>query len=249
MLRSLENMLGYQIAARNGYIGTLEDFFYLDDSWTIRYLIIAAGGWLNRKQVLLSTSIVQEISDAAREVRVGLTKEQVYSSPDIDTDKPVTRQKELLLAEHYGWEHNWKPEQPLGSDLQPVRMEIEGHLEGSNPHLRSFRELTTYSTAENESIGYVVDAIANDLGWGIPSIVVSKSRDVAIDAVLVPAGRVRNIDWTNRTIQFDLEDGAHKAFPPFVPHAPVNQRRIVKVFDYCGRLQHSSLIPECEQRS
>jgi len=155
MLRSLENMLGYQIAATNGYMGTIDDFFYLDDTWEIRYLVVAAGGWLNRKKVLLSTQVVREICDSAREVLVGITKEQVYTSPDVDTDKPVTRQNEVILSEHYDWKPYWRTGGLLNSELQPVRVNLGGSLEGCNPHLRSFREITTYMMEEDGPLGYM----------------------------------------------------------------------------------------------
>ncbi len=40
--------------------------------------------------------------EAASHTHVNLTKECVENSPEVDEDKPVSRQMEMLLAEYYG---------------------------------------------------------------------------------------------------------------------------------------------------
>jgi hypothetical protein len=38
---------------------------------------------------------------------LNLTEEQVKNSPEIDTEKPVSRQQELKLYGHYPWTNYW----------------------------------------------------------------------------------------------------------------------------------------------
>ena len=40
-------------------------------------------------------------------IPVNLTEEQVKNSPEIDTEKPVSRQQELKLYGHYPWTNYW----------------------------------------------------------------------------------------------------------------------------------------------
>ena len=54
MLRSAKQMFGYAIEARDGRIGKVEDFYFDDTAWRVRYLIGETGGWLTRKAVLIS---------------------------------------------------------------------------------------------------------------------------------------------------------------------------------------------------
>lgn len=42
-----------------------------------------------------------------REFSAKLTKKQVMSSPDIDTQRPVSRQSEAHIYGHYGWYPYW----------------------------------------------------------------------------------------------------------------------------------------------
>lgn len=239
MRRSLENLLGHQISATNGAMGTVADFLFLDDAWKVRYVVVAAGGWMNRREVLISTDAVREIVDAASELRVEMTREVVYASPDIDTDKPVTRQKEILLADHYGWKPYWHSDPFLGVDLPSERIDIDEQLEGSNPHLRSFREITAYAAEGN---GRVADLIVDDLDWRMVGLVLSKGGG---DMRILRPRMVREIDWTNRVIRHD----AQGVLPPFDPSAAVNPRRVVRHFDYRGLLHHTTVLPEDTERN
>lgn len=242
MIRSLENLIGYRIVAANGEIGTVEDFYFEDDGWLLRYVVVAAGGWLNRRHVLLSTEVVGEISDPKREMNVKLTKESVYASPDTESDKPVTRQKEILLAEHYGWKPYWTPDPFLGVALPSERMEIDAALPGANPHLRSFRELTTYAASGLGMNMFILDMIANDSTGKVESLVVAPGRGHNVQANLIPVDRVIRIDWTNR--QVELKGDASTVMTAFDPAAGVNPRRTAQYFDYLGHLHHATLLNE-----
>ena len=40
MLRSMKDMEGYSIGATDGIIGQVKDFYFDDDAWVIRYLVV-----------------------------------------------------------------------------------------------------------------------------------------------------------------------------------------------------------------
>lgn len=243
MLRSLDHLLGYRIACSNGDIGTVEDFFLVDDEWTVRYFIVAAGGWLDRKHVLLSPEVVQGVDDTKREIEVSLTREVVYNSPEMDSDKPVTRQKEILLAEHYGWKPYWTPDPFLTVGLPSDRLEIDALLPGGNPHLRSFREIQTYAVQGGTVTGFATDFIVDDLRWQITGIVISKERTRGEPTVLILPNWVRQIDWTNRVIRVESNGSTENELPAFDFSAAVNARVFLHHLDYHGRLHHSSTVP------
>ena len=48
MLRRLEEMLGAELVATDGSIGTLHDVFIDDETWTVRYVAVDTGLWLGR---------------------------------------------------------------------------------------------------------------------------------------------------------------------------------------------------------
>jgi sporulation protein YlmC with PRC-barrel domain len=105
MKRNINSLIGYSLEATNGKIGEVEDFYFDDETWTIRYLIVKTGGWLSGRKVLISTDALTKTGELTDSIPVNLTIEQIQNSPDIDTDKPVSRQKEAMLNQHHFWKN------------------------------------------------------------------------------------------------------------------------------------------------
>ena len=45
MLRNVKNLRGYAIRATDGVIGHVDDFYFDDEVWAIRYLVVETGRW------------------------------------------------------------------------------------------------------------------------------------------------------------------------------------------------------------
>jgi hypothetical protein len=54
MLRNLKDLENYAIRATDGDIGHVKDFYFDDEAWAVRYLIVETGGWLSSRKVLIS---------------------------------------------------------------------------------------------------------------------------------------------------------------------------------------------------
>ena len=104
MLNIIERLIDYSIEAKDGDIGNVEDFYFDDESWTIRYLIVKTGNWFSGRKVLISPIAIGKRTGRYGTFPVALTMEQVKNSPDIDTEKPVSRQQEAELATYYSWQ-------------------------------------------------------------------------------------------------------------------------------------------------
>ena len=97
MLRNIKDLRGYVIRAIDGTIGKVDDFYFDDEDWGIRYLVVNTGNWLSGRKVLISPVTVGHAGWMARRLPVALTRAQVEHSPDIDTRKPVSRQHEAQV--------------------------------------------------------------------------------------------------------------------------------------------------------
>ncbi len=106
-LRSIDKVSGYHIEALDGEIGHLEDFLFDDESWQIRYLIVDTKNWWPGKKVLLRPQWIKSVRWAKREIRVNMTRESIYASPEWNPDSPVSREYELRLHQHYGYAPYW----------------------------------------------------------------------------------------------------------------------------------------------
>ena len=89
MLRSMKALHGFTIGATDGDIGTVQEGYFDDVSYTVRYVVVDTGGWLSGRKVLLSPIAVRAIDWAQKRLTAALTKAQVAKSPHIDTEKPV----------------------------------------------------------------------------------------------------------------------------------------------------------------
>lgn len=71
-LRSCVDLISYQVWDPSGYLGLLEDFIVDDLSWHIGYLLVRAGDWIYREN-LVPSSGVAAISWGQGRVVVGRT--------------------------------------------------------------------------------------------------------------------------------------------------------------------------------
>ena len=227
-VRSLNDLVGYRIAAEDGEIGKVHDFFFDDEIWSVRYMVVDTGHWLPGRKVLLSPSVIKRLDWEAKSFGVALTREKVKTSPDIDTDKPVSRQREIELATHYNWTPLWTAEgawpavTPMVSVLPPT--EKAGKASG-DPHLRSLRELTGYRVeATDGDIGFVDDLLAENETWVARYLVISTHKWIPGRKVLIsPQWMVGPISWSTKTVKVFMTRESVQRSPEYDPRKQLDR--------------------------
>jgi len=96
-----------KLHALDGEMGHIDDFYFDDLKWTVRYMIVRTGSWFAEKYVMLSPSAIRDIVWEEKAAYVDLTQKQIKESPDLDLEKPVTREQEMELARYYQWPTYW----------------------------------------------------------------------------------------------------------------------------------------------
>lgn len=247
MLRSSRSLEGYRIHAIDGEIGTASDLYFDDLSWVTRYLIVDTGKWLPGRRVLLAPISVIGVDNADLSLKVSLTREQVEQSPPVWKDKPVSRQEEKLLVEHFDWPAYWDyplagvtlgaeaaavhPESRIGRTTNPTIEEEPG-----DPHLRSVREVAGYSVhAEDGDIGHVEDLIVEDDAWVIRYMVVDTRNWLPSPKVLVSPTWCEEVRWDDSSVHVALPRETIKNCPKYDPHEPVNREYEIQLYDYYGQ--------------
>lgn len=241
MLRSIKELFGYKVEAIDGGIGKIYDFFFDDESWTIRYIVVDAGNLFKDRKVLLVPSAAGAPDWKTSTVPVSLAKEQVKNSPEIDTDKPVSRQAEEELHQHFEWTPYWIVSVP--GVVPPVPKEIkeeakkEAQKERTDPHLRSVKEVAGYRVqATNGSAGHVDQFIADDAEWFIRYMVVGiRTRLILWKKVLISPEWIDRVSWAESNIFLDFPIKMVKNSPEYNPSAPVNRHFEERLYDYYGR--------------
>jgi len=87
MLRSIKEIKGSHIHARDGRIGGVEALYFDDESWEVRYFVVGAGNLFAHQKVLLVPDLLREEAgaDSSFVLRSSLTREQIRNAPGIET--------------------------------------------------------------------------------------------------------------------------------------------------------------------
>jgi hypothetical protein len=231
MLRSIKSLRGYSLRATDGKVGKSHGFYFDDQTWTVRYLVVDTGTWLLDRLVLLSTASLGNPEWERKVFPVGLTMEQVEKSPSISVDEPVSRQMEVDLHGYYGWHPYWHGPAYIAAAQGSAQKRDQG-----DPHLRSTREVIGYhiQTTDGE-IGHVDDFVVDDEAWVIRYVVVDTQNWLPGKKVLIAPQWIADVDWAGRRVSTDLAKDAIENGPEFDPSLPVNREYEVRLYDYYGR--------------
>jgi uncharacterized protein YrrD len=114
MLHSIDQMLGATVATKDGALGRLEDVYYDDRFWTVRYLVVSSLADEGQAR-LVSPVLVENLSDEPGRIHLALDREQVLEAPDISQERPVSLQAERRYHDYYGWPYYWQGPYAWGS--------------------------------------------------------------------------------------------------------------------------------------
>jgi hypothetical protein len=226
-------ILGYRIRATDHELGKVDDFYFDDQEWGIRYLVVDTGKWLPGRLVLISPLSLGEPDWAEQVLPVSLTKKRIEEGPSIGRDRPVSRQHEAALSEYYKWAAYWGPAGGVGAI--PVKR-VKKEKPSGDPHLRSVKEVLGYHIdAIGGEVGHVEDFIAETQVWAIRYMVVDTRNWLPGRKVLLSPGWIDKVDWADEQVHVDLTREAVKDSPEFNPNAPVNREYEARLYDYYGR--------------
>jgi uncharacterized protein YrrD len=215
MLYGLKKLPGLSIEATDGEVGRVKDVYFDDHRWVVRYLIVDTGSWLAGRKVLISPISVQSIDWDNHTAQVNSTRQKMRASPNIDTDKPVSRQHERDFFDYYGYPYYWSgpgiwgtasyPVSPVGF-TPPVTNSAGIHGETlPDPHLRSAQEVTGYQLqATNDSIGHVEDLLFDPESWAIRYLVVDTRNWLPGRHLVIPPQWIKDVDWSERVVNVDV---------------------------------------------
>ena len=248
MKRKLKSLIGFTIGATDGEIGKVKEFYFDDKTWTIRYLIVETGSWLFGRKVLLSPEALLTPDWEKHIFPVDLTMEQIKGSPEIDTDKPISRQHEIDLYSYYPWEdYYWAGGIGItGMGVSyPIAMNRVAQKEADKAgtdksdddlHLRSTDTIMGYSIkATDGEIGEVEDFIINDQTWSIVFMEVDTGNWFPGNKVLISPKWIREINWETSSVIVNATEEQVKNSPEYIPSQEVIDSYEANLINYYGR--------------
>jgi len=259
MLRNMNDLEDYSIRATDGVIGRVKDFYFDDAAWVIRYLVVDTGTWLLSRKVLISPISIGHPDWTEKTLPVSITKEQVKNSPEIDTDKPVSRQHEIRYLGYYGYPFYWGGgglwgagaypnmmmpgyagvvSTPLGAqtDLEKIYAKAETvRHEHDDLHLRSAKEVIGYHIqAADGDIGHVQGLIVDEETWAIRYLIVDTSNWWLGHKVLIAPQWIQEVSWPDSTVSVDLTRQAVQDAPAYDAAAQLNREQEAGIYKHYG---------------
>jgi uncharacterized protein YrrD len=256
MLRNLHDLLKYSVDATDGDIGHVKDFYFDDKAWVIRYLIVETGGWLSSRKVLISPISIGDPDSREKILPVSITREQVRNSPDIDTDKPVSRQHEYDFLGYYAYFPYWvgpgiwgqganrtqlMPEfvsTPSVIEPQPDNTGFDASVapySNQDTHLRSCNVVMGYHIhASDGEIGHVQGMLVDEETWAIRYLVVNTSNWWIGHQVLITPEQIRDVSWGDGMVSLNITRQKIKDAPPYDASFEINRMHEVSVYKHYG---------------
>jgi len=242
MLRTVSHLKGTGIAATDGDIGSVDDLYFDDLTWTIRYVVVDTGTWLPGRQVLISPRSVRSTPDTDR-MPVALTTEQVKNSPSIDAEKPVERQYEEEYSQYYGYPYYWTGPYRWGATPYPgegplseARAASAMPPSGGNPSIRSVRNVTGYYIeAADGDIGHVEDFLLDDREWAIRYMIVDTRNWWPGKKVVISPEWINRVSWPDSRVYVDMSRQGVKTAPEYDPDRPLEREYETRLFGHHKR--------------
>jgi len=213
MLQSIKQLYGNKLAALDGDIGHVKDFYFDDENWVVRYLVADTGSWLTGRLVLLTPHAFGKLDQDEKTLHIKLHKKKIQDSPSIESHKPVSRQYEADYYAYYGWPTYWDGNAMWGIGGYPVvlppskkEMEIQKkYHHRDDKHLRSMQEVTGYNIQSVDGeIGHVSSFLVDDESWAIHELVIETGHWYSGKEILIPTGKVKRISYDEAKVFVSL---------------------------------------------
>jgi hypothetical protein len=221
MLKSLKQLYGGKLSATDGEIGHVKDFYFDDQSWVVRYVVVDTGSWLPGREVLVSPHAFVSLDWSGKLPLLSLTRKQIEDCPSIEAHKPVSRQYEEAYHKHYGWPYYWEGSGLWGMsgfpilELPPTPITGEAAAwsgpspESTDAHLRSAKAVDGYHIQASDGInGHICDFMMDARTWAILQLVVKTGHRFSGHEVQIPTSQVDRISYETSSVLVNLTSKA-----------------------------------------
>ncbi|BDI34101.1 hypothetical protein CCAX7_61520 [Capsulimonas corticalis] len=256
MLIQVKDLHGNALRALDGEIGKIDEILFDEEQWTVRYLIVDTGGWLDGRKVLIAPAALGVLDWDLRVLNVNLTRDQIEKSPGIETNEPVSRQWETEYYDYYAWPFYWggmgltggtgvpgavmvAKENEAGMSPQAENERARGHesaRDRGDPHLRSTKEVSGYKIAAQDGhIGHVEDFIVDDTVWKLRFLAVDTRDWWPGKKVLLPHDWIGLTIWVDHTVTVDITCDQVRNAPEWDSGKPISPQFEEELLAYYTR--------------
>lgn len=216
MLRKLQNLKGFTIHGKDDDLGKVEDFYFDQHRFVLRYIVVDTGSWLKNEQTLISTNAFKQVNYEQKEILVDLTSDELEEAPSLEKNRSVSKVMEEKIVKHFDWPIYWTS--PLTSDGPAIQAgsiirenlfnfddltdeEKRAEEEEIESNLRSFNEVRGYHIqAEDKEFGHLEDLFVDEENWVIRYLLIDTRNILPGKDVLIAPEWLQNISWNQEKI-------------------------------------------------
>ena len=219
----------------DGEIGKVEESYFDDHYWTIRYLIANTGNWLIGRLVLISPYALTTVNLEEQFIDVELTKKQIEESPALDNYETGLHEFEKSCNLYYGWPMYWYGGSVWGDNPKIQRnreknREISSDEKGWDYLLRKTSAVSGYSIEASDGyIGSVEDFVIDDETWTIRYLVIDTGNWWPGKKVLISTQWLDRVSWLLSRVMVNLSQDAIKKSPEYTEESLLNRDYEVKL--------------------
>ncbi len=266
MLRKAKDIIGYSVYGAEGEIGKVDDLYFDEDYWVIRYLRVDMDSWFSSRKALLSVEALGEKDWNARRFGVSLTRDALRNSPEVDFGRPVSRKKEEEINTFFQWPVYWDinryPEYPGVSEPGYPEIRKPGYFGAARGYYspsseeQHRREAGTEAVggigfnirsvkdtiggpiqATDGEIGHLENLIIDDDTWAIRYLSVDTRTFLPGKHVLLLPHMILRVDWAESRVFITVRKDVVKLGPEYDPSRMPDRAFEDEVYEYY--VQHS----------
>jgi hypothetical protein len=241
MLRPIRELGTYRLHATDGDIGHLEQFYFDDRDWKIKYFVVDIGTWLHGKRVLMSPSAIIGVDASTKTINAAFTKQQVQESDDVGTHKPEGLEQPHDYSLYLGWPYYLRlnadfdkgPVTGRAHDPEKGKTSEHSFRQAYDEHLRSSKVVSRYHVmAVDGEIGQIKDGIVDDQTWTIQYVASTVRNWWSVKKVLLPTEWILWISAAESNVYVSLTRNNIANAPAFDPEKPLTRDLEIALYNH-----------------
>jgi uncharacterized protein YrrD len=237
-------MIGFAVYGAEGELGKVEDLYFDEDYWIVRYVRVDVGRWILNRKTLMSTEAFRNLNRKERCIGASLSRETIRNGPEVDFSLPISRKKEEEINTFFQWPVYWDinrfPEYPGVTERkypevrkpsyhgaargyyspsveEEERRKVgEEAIGGTEFHIRGVKEIIGRPVqATDGEIGHVSDLIMDDDSWAVRYVEVDTRNYLPGKHVLIFPQMVMRINWEEARVFITVRKDVVKLAPEY----------------------------------
>lgn len=246
MLIRAKELKTFTIDATDGEIGQVLDFYFDEDRWTVRYIVVDSGAWFSASTLLVSPAAIFSIDSPGRYINTSLSRLEVKNSPTFDRRLPLLRHSEIAYHDYFHYAYYWAGPNLWGSAANPSEIRNVAAAQGGitasfahateHTHVHSAESVNGFQIAAVDSdVGYIKDFLLDDETWAIRYLIIDTGNWWPGKQIMLAPQWATEVRWAERRVYVDLALEDIKNSPEFYESGLIDRAYEQRLHNYYGR--------------